>query len=733
MRRFQSVGVAVCALAAFAARAQGGAPVPGSRESAVAPKSFARLPAKSPLFLPPATNANLLVNASFEMGKAGHQVATETAFGPGAPQAKVTVDETVAKDGRRSLRIETPADCKASLIGTAPRVGGGAQVVYSVWLKAARPTTVRVELFGVNVDMWGTGQTIWKGMPVDFKVTEEWKRCPVPFKTDAAQAWLCPRLVFAGDSVCWVDAEQLEVTSGRKPTEFRPAAPVEAAFELDGRIFAQRDGSFDPAHPPVREARLLAYDYAAAKLTVERRTFATPKYGCFSLEAEVAGRPALPADYAVVHALDPYPGKGLFIGMNGGQPALRHGWNSARQYLFDGEGDGDYWRLLRLAGMRLLRLWDGDLGWRTCEPRKGEYDWTPLDNVLDGTRRAGMDAMFVLGATAFLKWNDPARDKAHTNWFVRLGAKPAKKSGMPQWTTGLEIRDADWDDFNRDLARHAKGRLKYYEIVNEPNLQVADADYYVHLMKLAYGRIKAEDPSATVVGICSTGDFGGNLGGYIGEVGKRGGFQYLDWMSFHPYSGPTDVTPKPAERQLVEVSALVAKYRPGCPVIEDELYYICDNNAEKGSNRGCNWRASNVIRRYVLDFAGGCVASAPLAREQIWHQGPEMSGLNGRPSLMAHHLYANELYVASNAFAHFLEGGRFVARPDLAKGLNGAAFENVRGERVVVIWAKRAEDRQTVAVPDGAVAYDLFGNSLNAKTVDVTEDAVYLVFPPKSR
>ena len=79
---------------------------------------------------------------------------------------------------------------------------------------------------------------------------------------------------------------------------------------------------------------------------------------------------------------------------------------------------------------------------------------------------------------------------------------------------------------------------------------------------------------------------------------------------------PTDVTPKPAERQLAEVSAQVAKYRPGCPVIDDELYYICDNNAEKGANRGCNWRASNVVRRYVLDFAGGCVASAPMTRRQ---------------------------------------------------------------------------------------------------------------------
>lgn len=696
-------------------------PAFGTRESAVAPKAGTRLPAKSPLFLEPGTNVNLLVNSSFEMGKVAHRVFSETRYGADAPQARVEV-VAGARHGEKCLRVATPPDVRAILVATAPRVGPSTRVAYSVWLKADRPVSVAYHAYAACNDLWGDGKVDWTGTTCAFNVTTEWRRFDAHHVTGAKQGWVCPRLTIPSDCVCWVDAEQLEVSNDGRPSDYRPAAPVEAAFELDRRIFEQDEC----AGPVTREARLLTFDYEANRMNVENRRFQTSRYGRFALEDEVAGRPALPVEYAVVHPLKPYPGKGLFIGINGGLPTLRPGYSARKNYVPDGAED-DYYKLVRLAGMRLLRIWDGDIWWKTLEPRKGDYFWQPLDHAVDGAGAAGMETMFVLGSGAFLKWKDPERDRSFTNWFVRLNARPAKISGMPQWSTGLELRDADWDDFNRDLVRHAKGRIKYYEIVNEPNLQVADPDYYVHLMRLAYGRVKTEDPSATVVGICSTGDFGGDLGGYIGAVGERGGFRYLDWMSFHPYSGPTDVTPKTAEEQIAAISKLVEKYRPGCPIIEDELYYICDNSAEKRANRGCNWRASNVIRRYVLDFMGGCVASTPLAREQIWHQGPEMTGLDNSYFLGAHHYYPDDRYVVSNAFAHFLEGGRFLRKPTLPDGLNGAEFENARGRKVEVLWAKRATDIRTIDVPAGAVAYDCLGNRLGSGRIDLTEDPVYIL------
>ena len=106
-----------------------------------------------------------------------------------------------------------------------------------------------------------------------------------------------------------------------------------------------------------------------------------------------------------------------------------------------------------------------------------------------------------------------------------------------------------WSDFVYNLVRHCKGRVRYYEIVNEPNLFMSPENYTRYL-KLAYDAAKKADPSCRIVGICSTGDLGGRLGDFIEACGKLGAFRSLDILSFHPYSAQLDSYPTPAEAQL---------------------------------------------------------------------------------------------------------------------------------------------------------------------------------------
>lgn len=702
-------------------------PEMGTRAAAVPPLSGDAPPPPSPLFLEPKDGTNLLFNASFEMGKDGHQVAFEVPCGRAGARGVAQVVEGDAVHGRRFLRIDTrAAGCRAVYLSNAPRLRCGTNVVYSVWLRADAPgRTASVELGGRSFNFHAPKPLPWRGAARTFDLKEVWTRHEVYFAVPDEQPFALPRLVFPQPGVYCLDAEQLEI--GDAATPFAPAAAVEGAYRLRETVFAQADTEETRRHPPVRQAALVRHDYRTGETSERRVAFETPRYGCFSLSGTLEGRPVLPAEYAVVHALGAHPGAGLFVGLNGGLGGLRPWWETRAWYDTEENAPSDYYRLLRLSGARMLRLWDGNLDWMELEPEKGAYDWAPLDFVVDHARANGMEPMYVLGGTAFLKWKDAWKDRIYTNWFVRLNARPARKTGMPTWTEALELRDADWTDFARDAVRRYRGRIRYWETVNEPNLQVADVDYYVRLMKLAYETVKREDPAATVVGICSTGDFGGDLGGYIGAVGEKGGFRYLDWMSFHPYSGPTDVTPKTAETQLGEVRRLVEKYRPGCPVLEDELYFICDNGAEKMENRAQNWRASNLARRFVLDFAGGCVGSTPLHEGQIWGAGPEIAGITANLGFFRHRLYANARFVVGNAFAHFLEGGRFLRVPKLPAGVNGGVFRDRAGREVTVLWAKRAADARDWPVPADCTAYDHFGNRLAGEAARLTEDAVYLV------
>ena len=144
--------------------------------------------------------------------------------------------------------------------------------------------------------------------------------------------------------------------------------------------------------------------------------------------------------------------------------------------------------------------------------------------------------MPVLGGRAML---DSVNRKDLDHWHIRKGSR--KTRGFHSSCGWLPPEKA-WSDFVYNLVRYCKGRVRYYEIVNEPNLYMTPEDYTRYL-KLAYEAAKKADPACRIVGICSTGDLGGRLGDFIEACGKRGAFRSLDILSFHPYSAQLDSSP----------------------------------------------------------------------------------------------------------------------------------------------------------------------------------------------
>ncbi len=130
-------------------------------------------------------------------------------------------------------------------------------------------------------------------------------------------------------------------------------------------------------------------------------------------------------------------------------------------------------------------------GWRDIELAKGEFDWDHTDPIVSKVQEYG-------GLDLLARVDSPP---------VWAQAGNCSLQGPPR---ALE----DFADFLTALATRYRGRIRAYEIWNEPNLarewcdESPDPAAYVRLLAVAYKAVKAADPSALVIsaGLAPTGD-----------------------------------------------------------------------------------------------------------------------------------------------------------------------------------------------------------------------------------
>lgn len=166
--------------------------------------------------------------------------------------------------------------------------------------------------------------------------------------------------------------------------------------------------------------------------------------------------------------------------------------------------------------------------WRDIERSKGSYDWGGLDEVVNVANSKGIRVMFSV-------LRSPAWASAHAD-------SPPRNFN-------------DYGDFVGALAARYKGKGMAYEAWNEQNLKrewheySIDACKYVELLKIAYTRIKAADPSAVVVAgaLTPTGVNDPNIAiddrTYLQQMYGCGIRGWFDALGAHPsgFNNPPDV------------------------------------------------------------------------------------------------------------------------------------------------------------------------------------------------
>ena len=158
--------------------------------------------------------------------------------------------------------------------------------------------------------------------------------------------------------------------------------------------------------------------------------------------------------------------------------------------------------------------------WHRLETKQGTLAWPDslkdLDQLVSDAARAGQRPLLILD---------------YGNKFY---------DGNAQLSSPQAI--AAYARYVRFVVKHFEGRVDQFEIWNEWNIgsggtpeqraaRHGSPEDYAAVLRAAYAAVKAENPSATVIG----GAFAGYDFSWVDAFGRAGGFDSLDGFSIHPY------------------------------------------------------------------------------------------------------------------------------------------------------------------------------------------------------
>lgn len=171
------------------------------------------------------------------------------------------------------------------------------------------------------------------------------------------------------------------------------------------------------------------------------------------------------------------------------------------------------------VGFGSWRLWDAGVAWPDLEPARGRWEFARLDRYVAMARLAGVEILLPLGLS-------PA-------W---ASARPQERSSYAPGNAA-EPRDmADWRNYVRTVAQRYQGRIRDFEIWNEPNeagFFTGSPQKLVELTCAAYAELKAVSGDNRLVSPAMIG--AGREPQLLEDFLRLGGSRCIDRVGYHFY------------------------------------------------------------------------------------------------------------------------------------------------------------------------------------------------------
>lgn len=446
------------------------------------------------------------------------------------------------------------------------------------------------------------------------------------------------------------------------------------------------------------------------------------RFGVFLVRPEIRGAThSLDAAFAVIGKYTPRPldpGRDFCVAINDGLGVSWYPQVSYQGYEAWNAHPEKRIEMLAQAGVRLFR--DHDAGyevtsWYLLEPEKGKWDFAEADYRMAVYEKHQIELLPCLGRINFLEPTEREARYMTRHWPDWIAPRCRRVTDYPDYTWKnvrgrITLPPVDeWRNYIRKVAEHFKGRIRYYEIFNEPNGVMGAADYLIYC-RSAYEEVKQTDPAARVIGLCVTTDMGSTTDQFVGDFLTLGGDRAMDIASFHPYQGRELSSLTPADRYIENFRNLLRKAGRDFPVWNTELYYLYDVVSREQSQSLS--RPGHVAARFLTDLGEGAGQSIAVNGDQLW------SNPHLLPVLAANHfseaasiLMPSPNFVAYNALARYFEAAKPTAKYELPNG--GIAYCCTRrdGTPIGAVWNAKKLENVKVDLSEFEVL-DVFGNPL---------------------
>ena len=318
------------------------------------------------------------------------------------------------------------------------------------------------------------------------------------------------------------------------------------------------------------------------------------------------------------------------------------------------------------GGFKFVRM---DFGWGGIERKKGEYDFSGYDKLVDGMSKRGIREIFILD------YGNDLYDK---------GASPFTDEGR-----------AAFAKFAGAAAAHFAGKNILWEIWNEPNISFwkpkPNVEDYASLALVTIEAVRKADPDAFIQGPASS-TFPWE---YFERLGERGVLEKLDAVSVHPYR---QLAPETVIDDYLRLRGIIDRFSPKkhIPIVSGEWGFSTVYPVINGSD---SRQAKFLVREWLTNLMYD-------VRPSIWYDWRD-DGTNPKDDehhfgTVFHDMKPKPAYTAAQVLCNTLRGYRYVRRVALDRDEDYALLF-VKGEdAALAMWTTGADHTQNLATAGGA-------------------------------
>ena len=270
----------------------------------------------------------------------------------------------------------------------------------------------------------------------------------------------------------------------------------------------------------------------------------------------------------------------------------------------------DTLRANNITAVRLMIPWAG------VEPSQGALNWATVDKTVNSAASRNLAVVGVVNSTP--------------RWAVGAGGR---------YLSGRPASPAAYGDFVAKFVARYPGKIAAVEIWNEPNAisfytPKPDPTGYVDLLKAAYPKVKAVDPSVVVLGgsMGSIVDVAGlaiNPVAFLTQMYAAGAKPYFDALTFHPshdylkFSSGVGVANSAAQQMMQMRQIMVANGDEPKKIWATEYGLPASGDAAKQNE----FAADILLKWQELPFAGPMFIYTTRDRKTASARGDETLGI----------------------------------------------------------------------------------------------------------